>query len=37
MTNVAPESAGVINPEIASPKAIKHNIIHHDNIGIEII
>jgi len=33
MTNVAPESAGIINPEIATPKAVKHHVVHHDNIG----
>jgi len=35
MTNVAPESAGIINPEIALPKAIKHQIIHKDNLGFK--
>lgn len=33
MTNVAPESVGIINPEIARPKAIKHHVVHHDNIS----
>jgi len=33
MSNVAPESTGIINPQIATPKAIKHHIIHNDNIG----
>jgi len=37
MTNVAPESTGIINPEIAVPKAIKHHIIHHDTIGFILV